>query len=148
MDKQIIEKINFEISQIDTLLQKAEILATKCAMQTPDFIELSAVGATLHSYYNGLENIFVLIRKNIDNTPFSTQRWHKELLDSMFVKTEKRKAVLDENIHEELLDYMSFRHVFRHSYGYALDWARLSPLFYGVNENWKTVKAKIQNFIS
>lgn len=26
-------------------------------------------------------------------------------------------------------DYLGFRHVFRHSYGYELDWLRLNPLF-------------------
>ena len=98
-------------------MSKAELLAKKCALQAPDFIELSAVGATLHSYYNGLENIFVFIGKRIDNATFSSQRWHKDLLDSMFTETDKRKALLDESIHEQLLDYMSFRHVFRHSYG-------------------------------
>ena len=147
MDEQIKAKIFFEISQIDTLLAKAEILAKKCSVQEPDFIEISAVGATLHSYYNGLENIFVLIGKNIDNKTFSSQRWHKELLDSMFVSTENRKAVLEEKNHEQLLDYMSFRHVFRHSYGYALDWERLNPLFSEVYENWKSVKSNIQSFI-
>ena len=147
MDERIKQKIDFEILQIDTLLSKAEVLAQKCALQTPDFIELSAVGATLHSYYNGLENIFVLIGKNIDNASFSTSRWHKELLDSMFVKTDKRESVLDESIHEQLLDYMSFRHVFRHSYGYALDWNRLKPLFSAVDENWKSVKSNILRFI-
>ena len=147
MDDQIKAKIVFELSQIDTLLTKAEVLAKKCSIQAPDFIEISAVGATLHSYYNGLENIFVLIGKNIDNKTFSNQRWHKELLDSMFVATDKRKAVLEENIHEQLLDYMSFRHVFRHSYGHSLDWERLNPLFSEVYQNWNSVKSNIQSFI-
>ena len=147
MDSQLREKIVFEISQIDALFDKAKILEEKCKLQEPDFIELSAVGSTLHSYYNGLENIFVLIAKQIDNASFTSQRWHKEILDSMFVQNSARKAVLNEDVHESLLDYLSFRHVFRHSYGYALDWERLSPLFFGVNENWKSVKANLEEFI-
>ena len=147
MDERIKQKIDFEILQIDTLLSRADVLAQKCALQIPDFIELSAVGATLHSYYNGLENIFSLIGKHIDNMTFSTSRWHKELLDSMFIATDKREPVLDESLHEQLLDYMSFRHVFRHSYGFSLDWERLKPLFSTVNENWKLVKSNILNFI-
>ncbi|MBR7080674.1 MAG: hypothetical protein IKI40_09170 [Treponema sp.] len=146
MDEYVRKKIEFEISQIDTLLSKAEVLAQKCKLQTPDFIELSAAGATLHSYYNGLENIFILIGKHVDNMTFSSQRWHKELLDSMFSKTTNREPILEESIHEQLLDYMSFRHVFRHSYGYALDWNRLKPLFSALNENWKNVKSDIIKF--
>ena len=147
MDSQLREKIKFEISQIDALFDKAKILEEKCKLQEPDFIEISAVGSTLHSYYNGLENIFVLIAKQIDNASLSSQRWHKEILDSMFIQTSARNAVLNESLHESLLDYLSFRHVFRHSYGYALDWERLSPLFFSVFENWKSVKTNLQEFI-
>jgi len=56
-------KIAFEISQIDELIEKSSVLLQKCILQEPDFIELNAAGAILHSYYNGLENIFLLIRK-------------------------------------------------------------------------------------
>ena len=148
MDEQVKTKIVFEISQIDTLLSKADVLVKKCKIQAPDFIELNAVGSTLHSYYNGLENIFTLIGKQIDRATFSSQRWHKELLDSMFSATEKRKSVLEENLHEPLLDYMSFRHVFRHSYSYALEWERMNPLFFGMTENWQSVKDCLQGFIA
>ena len=65
----------------------------------------------------------------------------------MFSDSDFRKAVLDEKIHEELLDYMSFRHVFRHSYGHALDWERLNPLFSGVYDNWNKVKSNLLRFI-
>ena len=136
MDEKIKEKINLEISKLDLLIGKSSILIEKCRIIEPDFFELNAIGSILHSYYNGLENIFTLVGKHIDNVYFSSQKWHKELLNSMFAETERRKPVLDENIHEQLLDYMSFRHVFRHSYGYELDWERLRPLFFGIIENW------------
>ena len=53
-------KILYEISEIDELLSKTEVLAQKCKIQEPDYIELSAVGSTIHSFYNGLENIFLM----------------------------------------------------------------------------------------
>ena len=146
MDEKIKEKINLEISKLDLLIGKSSILIEKCRIIEPDFFELNAIGSILHSYYNGLENIFTLVGKHIDNAYFSSQKWHKELLNSMFAETERRKPVLDENIHEQLLDYMSFRHVFRHSYGYELDWERLRPLFFGIIENWTKVKDCIQKF--
>lgn len=147
MDNKIKTKILFEVSQIDTLFEKADLLIQKCKITEPDFIDISAAGYTLHSYYNGLENIFLLISKNIDKTSFSSQRWHKELLDSMFLKNNMRNPILDEKFHETLLDYMSFRHVFRHSYGYVLDWNRLKPLFFSMSENWKEVKSSILSFV-
>ena len=146
MDEQIKTKIRLEISKIDTLISKSAILLEKCKIVEPDFFELNAIGSILHSYYNGVENMLTLIGKRIDGRTFSSQRWHKELLDSMFVKTDKRNAVLDESIHNQLADYMSFRHVFRHSYGYELDWERLEPLFNGMSENWSAIRACFLKF--
>jgi len=90
-------KIAFEISQIDELIEKSSVLLQKCILQEPDFIELNAAGAILHSYYNGLENIFLLIRKNIDKTVLSSERWHSELLKSMFAATEARRPLFEKN---------------------------------------------------
>ena len=47
---------------------------------------------------------------------------------------------------EPLKDYLVFRHVFRHSYGYELDWLRLNPLFSGMADVWQKVKETWKNF--
>ena len=51
-------KIAFEISQIDELIEKSSVLLQKCILQEPDFIELNAAGAILHSYYMGFRHFF------------------------------------------------------------------------------------------
>ena len=50
----------------------------------------------------------------------------------MFEETKSRNAVLQKELTEPLKDYLGVRHVFRHSYGYELDWLRLNPLFSGM----------------
>ena len=45
------------------------------------------------------------------------------------------------------MEYLSFRHYFRHSYGYEIDWNRLKPLINGVEELWKELKEDINIFI-
>ena len=140
-------KIAFEISQIDELIEKSSVLLQKCILQEPDFIELNAAGAILHSYYNGLENIFLLIRKNIDKTVLSSERWHSELLKSMFAATEARRPLFEKKLYDQLVDYMGFRHFFRHAYGYHLRWDLIKPLFTNIEENWYTVKTNIETLI-
>lgn len=110
-------------------------------------IELSAVGSTIHSFYNGLENIFLLIQKHIDKEISSSKRWHSELLVSMFKENENRKAVLDKSLQLPLTDYMGFRHFFRHSYGYHLRWDLAQPLFENMPDIWNSVKGCILSFI-
>ena len=146
MDETLRKKIAFEISEIDTLLGHASVLLQKCRVKEPDFIELSAVGSTLHSFYNGLENIFQLIRKEIDRTSATGGWWHSELLDAMFRTTESRPAVLDEWLREPLSDYMEFRHFFRHAYGYHLRWDLAKPLFENLPTAWNAVKTCVQRF--
>ncbi len=148
MDKDFNRKITFEISEIETLLGHASILLEKCKLQEPDFIELSAVGSTLHSFYNGLENIFLLIRKEIDKKNDTSGRWHSELLDSMFKETENRTAVLDESLRQQLSDYMGFRHFFRHAYGYHLRWDLAKPLLDNLPAVWESTKNCILKFIA
>jgi len=140
-------KIAFEISQIDELIEKSSVLLQKCILQEPDFIELNAAGAILHSYYNGLENIFLLIRKNIDKTVLSSERWHSELLKSMFAATKARRPLFEKKLYDQLVDYMGFRHFFRHTYGYHLRWDLIKPLLMNIKENWNTVKSNIETII-
>ena len=147
MDNAVKLKIAFEISQIDELIEKSSVLLQKCILQEPDFIELNASGAILHSYYNGLENIFLLIRKNIDKTVLSSERWHSELLKSMFAATEARRPLFEKKLYDQLVDYMGFRHFFRHAYGYHLRWDLIKPLFMNIEENWYTVKTNIETLI-
>lgn len=47
---EIETKIIYEISEIDELLSKSSVLLKKCMIQEPDYIELSAVGSTIHSF--------------------------------------------------------------------------------------------------
>lgn len=140
MDDSLKAKITLEISKIDSLVQKSSILLKKCQISEPDFIELNAVGSILHSYYNGLESIFKMIHKEYDGIPLASGMWHSELFYSMFKQSKNRPAVLPESLLVPLKEYLSFRHVFRHSYGYELDWERLSPLFSTIEDNWSKVK--------
>ena len=71
----------------------------------------------------------------------SGERWHSELLISMFTENNNRKAVLDKSLQIPLTDYMGFRHFFRHSYGYHLRWDLAQPLFENIHDTWDSIKA-------
>ena len=50
-------------------------------------IELSALAAMLHSFYNGIENILKRIALELDDPMPGGESWHKELLDCMTLPT-------------------------------------------------------------
>lgn len=49
-------------------------------------------------------------------------RWHRELLDKMFLNIKSlRPAVLPEEVRSVLGDLLGFRHKFRHAYEFKLE---------------------------
>ena len=88
----------------------------------------------------GLYFIHIIMYKSSEEKPLSGNIWHSELLEYMFSKTD----ILDQNLFPYLKDYLGFRHVFRHSYSFELDWERIKPLFLGLNNNWQSVKSCLQ----
>lgn len=92
MDEIVKKKIEFEISQLDEHLSKSSLLVKKCEQDEPDYVELCAAGSILQSFYNGIENILLVISKNIDKKTPNQGKWHSELLLSMCKEAESRSA--------------------------------------------------------
>jgi hypothetical protein len=147
LDDKLKEKIEHELSLINRLFSTGKPLLDLCKYKEPDFIEASAAGSFLHSFYNGIENTVLLIFKGICESIPNDFRWHKKLLDKMFESTEKRPALFKNDYKKQLERYMSFRHFFRHSYDYEIDIKQLKPLINGVEELWKVLEKDICNFI-
>lgn len=109
-------------------------------------MELTALASVLHSFYNGIEKILLIIAKNIDNRIPSDYNWHRSLLEQMAEENDQRKAVLTHDMKNELLKYLGFRHFFRHSYSFHLKWERLEELIKSLSIVWKNFKAEITKF--
>ncbi len=93
-NERIKSQIQFQIQQINRLFGTYGPLLKECREKDPDLVEITAIASVLHSFYNGIENIFAIIAKKIDNSVFHGDQWHKKLLSEMAKKTEKRNAVI------------------------------------------------------
>ncbi len=147
LHENLIMKIEFEISEIETLIECYSEIIKLCENQTPDFIQISAIATFLHSFYNGLENIFANISKTTDKESSQNSNWHKTLLYKMSESTNNRNAVLTESTVLRLHEYLSFRHFFRHSYSYHLNWDKLKSLVINFFEVWDFTKKEIESFV-
>jgi hypothetical protein len=147
LDNGLKTKLLFEISQMDKLLNDSKPLFDLYKLKTPDFIEMSAGAMVLHSFYNGIENILVLIFKHYDGQLPNGNKWHMELLDRAFISDKNRKQIFSDESQKKLEEYLKFRHFVRHSYGFQLDWERMEDLINGINIFWETIKENINNFI-
>ena len=79
----LIKKITFEISEIDNELSSYDSLINLCKVKEPDLIEKTAIASILHSFYTGIEKIFVAIAKEIDQNIPSDKNWHNKLLNQI-----------------------------------------------------------------
>ena len=147
-NKKVIKKIEFELNQIDNLLSEYRDLINKCEDEKPDLIELTALASVLHSFYNGVENVFLLIAKNIDNDSPEGANWHKKLLIQMQEENDKRNQVISGDIEDELVELLAFRHFYRHSYSFSLDWEEMKTMVLNLFETWEKFQEDINRFIA
>ncbi|MCP5048477.1 MAG: hypothetical protein GY940_15005 [bacterium] len=113
----------------------------------PDRIETSAIATVLHSFYNGVENIFQRIANRIDGKLPSSEFWHQELLQQMKSKTEKRETVISDELYDKLNLYLGFRHFFRHSYAFHFKWEKMEELILDLSNVYSRFKEEINIFI-
>jgi hypothetical protein len=147
MNHDTILKVEFEISQIDKLLNETMPLLQLAHTKTPDMIETAALGLFLQSFYNGIENVLKFIIKEKYGKLPSTYKWHKELLDLCFIKTNEQKEIFSEKLKIVLDDYLSFRHFIRNTYTYKIKWERMESLIINLDKNWIDIKTEIENYI-
>ncbi|MBD3376613.1 hypothetical protein GF406_16375 [candidate division KSB1 bacterium] len=143
-----IAQINLEISQIDDLLASYDHLFARTNQNEFNLVEITALASVLHSFYNGIENIFLCIAKRIDHDVPHNDRWHRDLLLSMGKPTKTRPAVLSMTILAKLTDYMAFRHYYRHSYSYTLEWGELRTLVTPLKPLWQDTRKELLLFLS
>ncbi|HEX9971702.1 MAG TPA: hypothetical protein VGD14_06490 [bacterium] len=141
-------EINAELGKIQKVTNEIESLYNKIKDKTPSLVELSAMAAFLHNFYSGIENIMKRIATSLDNDVPSGTSWHTDLLKRMSIDIAGiRENVFSEDTVNELTDYLSFRHVFVHSYGFELKWSKMHLLVESIEKVFVKVKQDIEKFL-
>jgi hypothetical protein len=146
LPEKVISQVRFEIEQIDHLFEVYAGLLERARKDTPGLVEVAALASVLHSFYNGLENIFLSIAKGIDQNVPSGAQWHRDLLNQMTEATSSRGPVLAGDTGRRLASYLGFRHFYRHSYSFFLDWEEVERLVIPLLEVWEQTKHELQLF--
>jgi uncharacterized protein YutE (UPF0331/DUF86 family) len=58
-----------------------------------------------------------------------------------------RGGIISDELTTTLKQYLRFRHLFRHIYGFELRWERLEKLFSGLEEYFAALKSELEIFI-
>ena len=146
MSSDIRQDIQDSISDINDLLSHYDALLRRVDQSVPGKVELAAMGAVLQSFYNGIEGMFLLISKQIDGNVPTDPSWHQALLNRMTETTADRNALISSETADQLAMYMKFRHFFRHSYSFMLDWERLEQLVTDLMSVWDAASREFEEF--
>ena len=142
------EQLEVEQAQLRQLFEIHRPLLERCRVQEPDAIELSALGAFLHSFYTGVENLFRRVTIELGGRMPQSEAWHQRMLHEMMQSDERRPAFISAELGEQLKIYLGFRHVFRQAYSFQLHWEKMAPLVHSCEETFARLQAEIGDFVS
>jgi HepT-like protein len=140
------EQIAVEQAEIHELVVFHREFLDACQRREPAGIEITAAGAFLHALYSGIENICRRIAIELDGGLPAGGGWHRRLLQAMTQPTEARPQVISEPLHDRLLEYLDFRHLFRNVYVFRLQWERMMDLVLNVEDLVQDLNQQLASF--
>jgi hypothetical protein len=70
---------------------------------------------------------------------------HKILLNEMTQSFPNRKVTLSEELYIKLIEYMGYRHMYRHAYSFEIKWSKMKHLVDDMYNVWDEVKQFVMN---
>lgn len=139
-----------ELSKIDHIVK--EFLNNKDIIDLPpeqvSYYDRGAVGYLLHNFYNGCENIFRSIARFFEND-LGPPTWHKDLLKRMKMEIPGyRPKAIDDELYRLLDDFRAFRHKFRHTYAFELDWEKEQIVARRLLRTWTLFEKQMNDFLA
>ncbi len=144
---ELASQIEFELGQLQKLVDLFRPVVDSCALGEPGRLDVAALGAMLHSFYGGVENIFKRISLGVDGALPSGDAWHSALLKSMADPSARRGAVISPWLAGRLREYLEFRHVFRSVYAFLLTWHRMAPLVRDCEGTFQRLRDELGAFV-
>jgi hypothetical protein len=145
---ELTEKIELELCLLNRVVEEHAEVIERLRASAPIRIEVMAMGAIVHSFYMGIERIFDLIAVSIDGKSKHGFKTHVFMLDSMMAANERRMAVISQNFYDTLIDYLNFRHLFRHAYDFTLKWERMDHLVFNMRLTLAQLELELASFIN
>jgi len=146
--EELVERIRGEVPDLDHLLRRASQAWTGFhTAGNQQEVYLDSVALNLHGFYSGLERLFELIAKHIDQRPPSGEVWHRDLLQQMAQEiTDVRPGVISRESMVSLDGLRRFRHLVRNIYTFNLVPEKIKPLMLSLPDLSSRVRAELLAF--
>ena len=148
MDNNTKDKLLFEMSKIDKLLEKTLPLFNTPTNDVEEYSRIIIASSLLHSFYNGVESFAVILFKSIGEMSHNDTQWHKKLLEKIFGDNQKGIILIRKELKDTMVNHMKFRHFYRHTYDQDLEWYEIEPLLENLQDIWSKIKEDFTSFIN
>lgn len=140
--EQLKKDIIFEQSQLDTVVSKIIQIRGNASE-----VNIAASAVYLMNFYNGIENIMKRCAREYYRKLPRGNDWHKNLLKQSYITNRNNIPLFNADTADKLFNYLAFRHLFIHGYGFKLDWDKMKPLIDNVEELWREIKIQLKDFL-
>lgn len=83
----------------------------------------------------------MIVAKHIDQSVPTGMQSHRDLLLQMTKRNRQRDNVISIETAKKLAAYLGFRHFYRHSYSFFIDWNELQKLVHRLSAVWAQTKS-------
>ena len=147
--KRLTQRINDELSKIEStvggIAKALEDIEMLPAAARPYIQE--SIAKKLADVYNGIENIFKRVAREVDIHLPTGDSWHKDLLIQMTEQRPERPPVISEKTFPRLDDLLKFRHAFNNIYAEELVYEKIEPRAKSIDELFASVSKDLSIFI-
>lgn len=139
--EELIDRIRGETPEIDRLVQRSLLAWTRAQRSTSEQeIYLDSVALNLHGFYSGVERLFELIARHVDQSSPVGEMWHRDLLQQMAQEMANvRPAVISREKASSLDELRRFRHLVRNVYTFNLLPDKMKALISDLPGLWSQV---------
>lgn len=131
--RELAADLAVEIESLDRLVVEAARCLEDLSRRDPTYLELRGSGAIVHDFYTAVERLLERVAHEMNGGLPRGPDSHAQLLKRASRAVEDvRPAVVGESVAGRLGEYLRFRYLFRHRYGFDLEWERIVPLLRGI----------------
>lgn len=145
---ELSERIYDAIPDIDRVVERIlRAWAHAKASSEAQDIYVDAVALNLHGFYSGLERLFELIARRMDDSLPAGEAWHRDLLYQMGREAPGiRPGVISQDHVEKLDEFRRFRHLVRNVYTINLVPDRMRKLISKLPDLWPKLRSELVAF--
>lgn len=147
--RQLADDLRQELEALKRIEAEARRCLGDLAARPPSYLEVRGSADIVHDFYNAVDRFFERVAVEMNGGLPAGPDSHATLLSRMSRELpDVRPRVVSEETRRALEEYLRFRHLFRHRYGFELEWPKLEPLLRGIESIAPRLGAELEGFVS